>query len=415
MKWSLPVLLVVLMVGCSRREPAPKTVGEAKTFATKARDEAQAARGAKSPKEAAKAAERARKMSDLARTFILRPGTTAADNVTAAETFAAARDAGRFADLAEEDKRLAGEVSSLKARAYRTARGVAIKAVFTSLGLAARQAQSGGASSLSGPMKDAALTAAAVAGECSGRADLPDGTPDWAGIASDMNALSSNPPAKLNVVLFIGSLLLSQNRLALYEMETVDPQLLVTPEEKSLFHLLRGVALSMNGFPKLGVEQGELAAAVGGQDPKSFGPEWLSLVHLVLASEYLCQNEGRKADLEVVRAMQVWPDNPLAVFLTGEKLAADGQYEQAAESLEKAATGTQYEWLAKKLSARAREVRDRKGDAKPLFTDIGFLCDVMVYCVAETAEEKAPRQLKGVVAAARSLGKRFLDALPTKE
>jgi hypothetical protein len=171
----------------------------------------------------------------------------------------------------------------------------------------------------------------------------------------------------------------------------------------------------MNGFPRLAVEQGELAAAAGGEDPKSMGPEWLGMIHFVLAYEHGRQGEWAKADHELVHLMQVWPDNPLAVFLTGEKLAADGQYEQAADSLEKAAAGTQGEWLAKKLAARAREVRDHKGDAKPLFTDTRFLCDVLVFCVAEKAKEKAPQRLKGFVASAQRLGQNLIDSLPMGE
>jgi len=109
--------------------------------------------------------------------------------------------------------------------------------------------------------------------------------------------------------------------------------------------------------------------------------------------------------------MRAWPDNPVCVFLTGERLAADGRYEKAAESLEKQAAGTQYEWLARRLTARARQVRDNKGEAAPLFTDTGFLCDVMIHCVGEKAQQKAPRQLKGAIAAARSLTQRVLDHL----
>ncbi len=47
----------------------------------------------------------------------------------------------------------------------------------------------------------------------------------------------------------------------------------------------------------------------------------------------------------------------------------------------------------------------------PVFTDTGFLCDVMIHCVGEQAEQKAPRQFKGAIAAARSLAQRILDRI----
>lgn len=230
-----------------------------------------------------------------------------------------------------------------------------------------------------------------------------------------MDAIGSKPPQIFSALFALAFLLAGRNQLALYEIEMVGPEAAKTPDEKSAYHVLRGVTLSMNGLPNLGAEQMEKGVAAGNQDAKKVGPQWLAAVHMLLAWNYISQRELKKADLEIVRATQAWPDNPVAVFLTGERLAADGQYEEAADSLEKATKGTKHEWLAKKLSARAREVRDKKGAAEPLFFDTGFMCNVMAVCVAEGTEEKAPKQLKGVVRAARWLSNKLDVGPPAKE
>ena len=50
----------------------------------------------------------------------------------------------------------------------------------------------------------------------------------------------------------------------------------------------------------------------------------LGSIHLVAALLYLDSRDYKRADVEIVRAMKVWPNNPVSVFLTGERLAADG-------------------------------------------------------------------------------------------
>ena len=416
------IAMSLIAAGCSKSAPpppAPKTIPAARDEAVKSRQAAQAARKAKDPKAAAAASERARLAAGVAAKLLAGPAHSASsgqatqpsDANTAAQAAAEARQAALLADLTAEDARLAELCGSWKARSYRTARGLAVKAVFVSLAFAARRAADPNAATMPEQLRAAADCAASVAPVLTGRGNLPDGKPDWPGIAKDMDAIVAKPPPELAGLLAMGFLLAGQNRMALYEIEAVDPKLALTPVKKTAYHLLRGVTCSMNGLPRLGTEQVEASAAAAGQDPNSFGPECLGTIHLYLVYDALSRRDFIAADMQLSRAMRVWPDNPVCVFLTGERLAADGRYEKAAESLEKQAAGTEYEWLARRLTARARQVRDQKGDAAPLFTDTGFLCDVMIHCVGEKAQQKAPRQLKGAIAAARSLTQRVLDHL----
>jgi hypothetical protein len=416
------ILMSLIAAGCSKSDPPPplpKTIPAARDEAVKSRDAALAARQAKDPKAAAAASVRALAAAGVAAKLLAGPAHSASsgqvtqpsDANTSAQAASAARQAALLADLTAEDARLAELCGSWKARSYRTARGLAVKAVFVSLAYAARQAADANAAAMPEQLRAAADCAASVAPVLTGRGNLPDGKPDWQGIAKDMDALAANPSPQLAGLLAMGFLLAGQNRMALYEIEAVDPKLAITPVNKTAYHLLRGVTFSMNGLPRLGTEQVEASAAAAGQNPNSVGPQWLGTIHLYLAVDAISRRDFRAADMQLSRAMRAWPDNPVCVFLTGERLAADGRYEQAAESLEKQAAGTQYEWLARRLTARARQVRDNKGDAAPLFSDTGFMCDVMIHCVGEKAQQKAPRQLKGAIAAARSLTQRILDQL----
>ena len=400
--------------GCSKSAPpppAPKTIPAARDEAVKSRQAALDARKAKDPKAAAAAAARAQAAAGVAAKLLAGPATQPSDANTSAQAASAAREAKLLAELTAEDARLADLCGSWKARGYRTARGLAVKAVFVSLAYAARKAADPNAAAMPEQLRAAADCAASVAPVLAGRENLPDGKPDWPGIAKDMDTIVAKPPPELAGLLAMGFLLAGQNRMALYEIEAVDPKLAITPVKKTAYHLLRGVTFSMNGLPRLGAEQVEASAAAAGQDPNSVGPQWLGTIHLYLVYEAISRRDFVAADMQLSRAMRAWPDNPVCVFLTGERLAADGRYEKAAESLEKQAAGTEYEWLARRLTARARQVRDQKGDAVPLFSDTGFLCDVMIHCVGEKAQQKAPRQLKGVIAAARSLTQRILDNL----
>lgn len=85
------------------------------------------------------------------------------DRAAVEEASAAAREARRLADLAEEERRLARMLGGLKARAYRGARAAALSANFTALALAADQAAKTGPDSLPEAVRGSAPVAADLA------------------------------------------------------------------------------------------------------------------------------------------------------------------------------------------------------------------------------------------------------------
>ena len=410
---SRPLLLAALAAlcaGCSCSEP--KTIPGLRDVAVGARDEATAAREAKDAKRAERAARRAEKAAAGAKALLeAAEAPQDSDRGAVEEAAAAAGEARRSADLAEEERRLARMLGGLKARAYRGARAAALSATFTALALAADQAGKAGPDALPEAVRGSADVAADLAHHLAGRQPLPDGTPDWPGIAGDLRGLRAQPPPELGLYLAVGFLCSARTRLALYEIEQVNEQALTTTEMRDAAVFLRVAAYAMNDLPSLAlIEMQKLSDAADGRE---YGPETLGAIHLVAALLYLDSRDYKRADVEMVRAMKAWPNNPVSVFITGERLAADGRHEEAAESLEKAAAGTELDWLARKIADRARQLRDQKGETEPLLHDPAFLRDVLLRYLYEAAKDSEPAQrLRGWTDSARAFGARLLDKLP---
>ena len=414
MAWRvlLCAVLAGLLAGCSCSREEPKTAAELRDVAVQARADAEAARQAGKVKGARRAAERATEAAErLATQLKATENPPAADVAAGKEAADAARDAKRLADLAEEAARLADLTSGWKARAYRKTRAVALAGTFRALEAAANQAAKGNLASTPKPVQQSADVAADLAERFTGRARLADGTHDWNGIEADMKAFRATPPPEMAQFLALAFLLAGRNRLALYEIEAVRPDAATTPQQARALRVQRGLIYAMNDLPRLAVAEIE-ASAVEGEDDVS-APELLAGIHLALGCLHLHNGDLQPADIELVRAMRVWPNNPLSVFLTGERLAAGGEHEKAAQSLDTLAAGTDREWLAAAIAKRARELRDEQGDARPLLHDTAFLRDVVGRYVLETAKDsQAMQTVRGWVGSARGFGARLLEHLP---
>lgn len=415
MKRLLVLSMALVVFGCKgdSAQPLPETISECKQQAGGAANDTTAARTAGNADRAAALASRAEKLADHAEKLLREnpdPGET--DRAASRQARLHARSARRTAALAGEDKRLAGLLSGWKARSYRAARNVAFAAALRSLAGAARRMQSPTTQPATGPARDAAMLAADLAEFCTGRQRLGSGRPDWKGVAGDLDAMAAAPPPTLAHLATMAYLMCAQNRLALYEIELADPRKLTTQQENIHYRLVRGVALSMNGFPRLAAEQLSLSGALMGQGGGE--PELVGLLHLYLAMMHLRNNEPAMADADAARALRVWPNNPLAVFLTGERLAADGRTEKAAESLEAAAADSEYKWLAEAISERARTIRDGRAEDEPLILDRGFLTNVALRLAAEKGRSAAVGGLRRVTDTAGAFGRKLMGHLPAR-
>jgi hypothetical protein len=103
------------------------------------------------------------------------------------------------------------------------------------------------------------------------------------------------------------------------------------------------------------------------------------------------------------------------VFLTGERLAADGEYAKAADSMELAAKGTEGDWLAERIAKRARDVRDHPGESPSLVYDTDFQREVVFHYLAEAAKKSpAAAKANAAVLGAEKIGQMVLRHLPGK-
>ena len=409
MRHTVMLMVVSLGVGCGDSDKnLPDDVASLSKAAVDARDDARAARAAGHPDKAAEHA--ARSEAAVARLIkALGPSKEKADQELRRTAKAAASEARYFAELAEEEKQRADALASWKARIYKTARVTAIQTTTRSFILAAEEASRHDPESLPEQLQLSADIAADLANQLTGRQPLANGQPDWKGIVKDLKAMDKELSQSTSLFLALTHLISVQPKFALYEIEMVDPPDQKAHDQQLYFHLLKATVYSMNDWQHLAVLEVENISTDGEESSK----ELMASVHLMLAYLFLRGNDLERADRETVRAMQIWPNNPASVFLTGERLAASGEHEQAADSLEKHAKTSKQKWFAKRISQRARELRDEPGQGQTLIHDSEFMRDVVFnYLLIAAEESPAAARIKRHMDNAVNFGNRLLEHLP---
>lgn len=419
MKRLVPLFFGCLLTGCGfngcqskQAEALPETIAELRDVAISSRAEASTARAAKEYEKATAAAKHAEAAAEKAASVLAASANpTDADRAAKSETSSAAKEARHFARLAEEDERLAKLLKSWTGTAYRSGRTFAFSASCTGLAQAADQAALTDLKDLPEPVRDSAKVAADVAHQYTGRKPLANGQPDWPQVAADLRRVSGAPPPEMAMAVAVGFLLGKKKEFALYEIEIVEPAS-IPDDRKPVYHVLRGFIYSSNGLPLLAREEIARAPRLG-KNADMVGPEVLAGVHLFLAYLALDSKDYVEADREIVCALRAWPNNPVAVFLMGERQAATGEYEKAAVSLENALQGTDSEWLAKRIAQRARELRDNPGKSDSLLLDHSLLCELCVHSLAIAAKNsEAARKAGDAIAAAREFSQKIVQNLP---
>jgi tetratricopeptide (TPR) repeat protein len=408
--------LALLLSGCATFCGKPLSLDEIKARVTQARDEAKNACDAKRTSDAVKAGKRAEKLAKQAAERSECTVKGEARPAVCGEIHSVAREARRFADRADEEKRLADLTTGFKAKAYRTARDLAVKAALTGLIAAVDAAHRDGVSQCPIAVRDAAGVAKDVAFWLAWASD-PTGQPpeDWTGIRAVLARAQSHPPRSLNAFLALGFAVTAQSKLALYEIEGLDSSAIEPKAAEPFYWGLRGLILSQNGLPQTAIDNFERAAAVIPAGDRAWGGQELgAIAQLVLSVIRHEQGDDKEADLAVSRSIQLWPNNPVAIWLTGERQLADGQYEKARDSLEAAAARDELcEPMARRITARARQVRDKPGEAQPIIYDKtvlrGIVLDLVVCGIKDAAKTSPTAQrLDQALTAARA----FVTTLP---
>jgi hypothetical protein len=207
--------------------------------------------------------------------------------------------------------------------------------------------------------------------------------------------------------LALTAALAGRSDFALVEFEGVDAAGLSSTNAIRLYHSGRALLYALQGWNRLALREGEaFCQRAEISEGALSGKQFLALLHSLLAFDALKKREFDRMDAEIAKGLGAWPDNPLLVYLTGEKLAANGEWEEAAVSLEIQAAGSKDEWAAKLLAQRARDLRDGKGSAKALVLDGRLITDFAVHYAANAARNStAGRKLGEAIDGARSLGR----------
>lgn len=395
----------MLLTGC-RRSP-----DDLLAITVQASQDAEKAAKDSDPKAAASAASRASKALRQLEKLNL-PDDDAGRIVGQARL--AALLARNHADLAREEGERRERLASIKARAYLASRGALLQGLCAAAAHATERASSQGTNDLTLLDLRMAESAGLIAGLFQGwDQELETAEPDWAAITLQLRQWSTNPPVEANAFLSMALLTVGQRDLALVEVETMRTNDVATPNGAMLHHGARAFVYVLQGWDRLAIQEAEKLAAVAPQsDYAVSGTDLVALAHVMIAGDAILKHEWLKADRSIAEAVRLSPDNQVVVFMTGERLAANGEWEKAAESLEASAQGSGDEWLAQKLAQRARELRDGRGSADRLVMDPEFLFEVSAHYVAMHARNsEAARRLQTLAYETRAQGRRMLEKI----
>ena len=377
------VLLVAFVASCTRQPPAERAAALAVELA-EIRDQMPADPTAEQADALTKPAKRA----DKAYTQLLKLQKTNPQDPAVAEARAQAEpvyaEVRRRRRLASERQRVAELMGGLKVRAYRATRTVVVPKLLDTLATAARQAATTDLDQLPKLVREAAELAASLADVLPTGADAKPPAltrSDWQQVATRIDSWNAAEPAEFPLGLALGYAVLGQTGFALVELDRVDPAKLSEPEYAALVPLTRAIVLSRLGCLELATR--EAAGDSGGSER---GQQTLAALHALLAYGYATEKDWQRMDRELAHAVRIWPNNPLVVFLSGERLLADGRKEQALETLTRAAAGSEAAWLAPLVEKRIRQVRDSNGAAPPLLLDHELIAKCVLHSLIEQAQ-----------------------------
>ncbi len=400
---SVFLLFTSLLTACGE---TPRTSDEAQAFIVAAKEHVATAIASRDLEKSAQVAAEARKCLEE-----LRTAQPALPPSRLEELRGLVLEAGRVASLAAEKKRREDKLAGWKAGAFRTAETALMKTLFLGMALAADQAAKGKLDLLPDSVRKAALDGALWV-ESFGR--LPAaaaGEKDWTAVAAELRKFADKPPSNLRLLITLVLLLKTDFDLALTEIESVDPKAMEDDGNRCLSHALCGLAYLSQGWPMLGAEQFDRVQKLS--ETSEFAPETACTVQLILALAYLREQQWQEADRALAAASRAWPDNPLTVYLTGERLLANGRREEAKDSFEKALAGSGGELLAKHVAERLKHVRDHPEDIEAGLLDVESITALIWHSVEERATKSdAFRRLSEEKKRAEALLDEFKKKLP---
>jgi hypothetical protein len=325
----------------------------------------------------------------------------------------AVMEAEEIAEHAYEEDQRTERLGSLKAKTYRASRVVALRGFLSAAALGAEAMALQGTNVVwlgdQNLTENAQMLAMLVQEFSTGEFAEP---PAWTNVAASLRTWSTNPPPETGLFLALSMVSVGQRDLALAEVESVVLNDLTSSNSAMLYHGVRAFVYGFHGWNRLAaLEVEKLARSAEQSDYAVEGEDAVVMARAFVAGDALLKRDWKKADEQIAECVKLAPNHPIVVYLTGERLAANGEWEKAAESMEAKALSSDEQWIAEKLARRARELRDGKGSKQSLFLDPRFLFDISIhYCARKAKSTEAANKLKGLWGYATATGKRLIES-----
>jgi len=413
MRPCVPIRLTIVLAGlttlllsaCSKSPDRLQRIAlESEKSAREARTNQDAAKARRAATDAMAAVTQLRKLA------VTNPQTNAIHQFLGKAEIAA-REATLQADFAQEEQERRDALASWSSTLYRRSRPVVLGTLFRQLATATEAAGRRVTNETHTPYSTLAKQAWELVRVVGVAEPLADGSPDWVTARTQLSIWSTNQPLELRAFLSLAYLSVGQPAVALAEFETIDPSSLTELNDLRFYRMGRTLLYTEQGWNCLAAQEAALfnESNSAGRANEA-GRFMVAGLHAFMAYDAGKKREFAKMDAEIAQIVRVWPENPLVVYLTGEKLAAGGEWERAADSLEASVAGTKDEWMAQRLAERARELRDGRGSTKAFVLDARFLIPFVARGVSAQAENSSiGKNSSSAVEQAKSFGKTLLD------
>lgn len=344
------------------------------------------------------------------------PSSAPLDAALLAECEAKARQAGQWATLTKEKVARAEKLAGWRAKIYHTVQSATLRVFIHTLALAADQAAAGNLKLLPQSIQDGAAEAAKFIESYVGPRRLASGELDWQGVGRELRKFAEAPPLDLRFLVVVMLMAGLDFDSAFYEVEAIPEALCKTPEEQICYRLLRGAACLGQGYGELALAEFELADKLSTDHKLNMGTETKCGMHLGLALYFLHEKRWADADRCLASANRAWPDNPVVVYLTGERQVAANNYTAADDSFAKALKGTDYEWLAERVAVRMKRLRDSPASLEPVLFDFHLMTDLAwAFVKNESKKSAAMKSLQDRMEATQAFVQELKQKLPDME
>ena len=343
------------------------------------------------------------------------PADTPVDDVLLVECESEARKVGNWATLTKEKVSRKEKLAGWKAKAYYAVDAAVWKIFIHSFALAADQAAAGNLKVLPKEVQNSAKQAAKFAEDYVGPQRLASGEVDWPGVSQALKQVKEMP-TDIRLILAFFELASMEFDAAFFELEAIPEASLKTAELRAFHRLLLGVSYLSQGFGQLGMDELEQAEKLATDPEVRLDPVSKCFIHCLVACYFLRERRWSDADRCLAAANRAWPDNPLITYLTGEQQIATNQYAAAEKSFAKASQGSGFEWVAEKVTARAKRLRDSPASLEPVVFDFNFMAELATkYIEDEAQRSESVLKLREQMESAKSFIREIKQKLPEVE